>query len=62
MDPNATWLIINNEDLSADERMLAADNLLNWLDRGGFGPAGVEDPRGKIEALIEDLGTEMMNS
>ena len=36
MDPNATALIMRDATLPLDERQEAAENLLGWVQSGGF--------------------------
>ena len=39
MDPDATWLTLNNEQRPFAERVRAAEDLVAWVKRGGFVPA-----------------------
>jgi hypothetical protein len=41
MDPDACYAIFCDGDASDDERADAAEDLLEWLGRGGFAPAAM---------------------
>jgi hypothetical protein len=41
MDPNATWSVVTDETEDSEVRDIAAADLVVWLARGGFVPAGV---------------------
>lgn len=38
MDPTAAYEIMTDETADVDERVEAAENLRDWLDKGGFLP------------------------
>jgi len=52
MDPDATLALARDADATPAERATAAYDLLDWLDRGGFLPAGTER-----RALLAELET-----
>lgn len=43
MDPNAAWLVMHDDSADKIDRTDAAQALLDWINRGGFLPAGIDE-------------------
>ena len=43
MDPSVAWSIVHNDKVPTAESVQAAEDLLDWLEKGGFPPTQCAD-------------------
>jgi len=53
MDPHAAWLLFNDSSADSGDRLTAIEDLIEWIDKGGFVPKSVEGE--DLPALRQEL-------
>lgn len=59
MDPDECWAQINDDTIDAVERAFLCEELCEWVRRGGFLPAGVDEAPFYFRCRLDTIAYEL---